>query len=627
MSKPKKPKAKAPKKWTIMIYFASDNPLAPTIVSQLKAIKDAGFHPQANVLAYYDPNTRNTPSHIFEVNLVNRLKAGNRPRIGFEANDPFIRNLVLDKLWSTEPEDMQARERIQQSLNPKRRDGRPRHKFIEYDPPTPPPEFSSEQPPAKSLAGFLDFCWTEYPAQHYMLLILGHGLVVGNDIFLLDENTRGTGTGSPANANPPTGAKPNDATQAPATQGLGQVPEDHALSLKTLGDILREFTTKKIGKKLDLIGFHSCSMSGLEVAYEIQDSAHYMLASQGPAFVGSWPYKQMLIRVFNDLGGAPARGATRGRKAVSDGEDGLKGMFKRIFSYCAFNSFDFQLAGYSFDVALCDLSKLEDPKAEKDITARLKALTAALTDGLADDFVKGLILLAHWDAQSFWLEQYIDLYDFCRCLNARFDLYKNVTSPPPVVSTIRDACDDMIAALEAGKGRRDDRLIVRSSFVGPAYQYSHGLSVYFPWAVPDDGSFLNRYKGYKFAHGTADGKVGEEDHTGWFSFLDQYFKATIRATRSEEEGIAKGLKGAAPDKGPLDASLLELLQGIANSAFSGDGQLGKKGPDDPTGDVCDCPSIKNYPGFTRALHKEGAPEYEPDNNVQLNLQEAGPFKV
>src|SRR5690348_2483591 len=184
------PKGKATKEWTIMIYFASDNPLAPTIVSQLKAIKDAGFHPQANVLAYYDPNARNMPSHIFEVNLVNRLKAGNRPRIGFEAKDPFIRNLVLDKLWSDEPEDMKARERIQASLNPTRRDGRPRHKFIEYAPPIPPPEFSSEQPPAKSLSAFLDFCWREYPAKRYMLLILGHGLVVGNDIFLLDEHTQ-----------------------------------------------------------------------------------------------------------------------------------------------------------------------------------------------------------------------------------------------------------------------------------------------------------------------------------------------------------------------------------------------------------------------------------------------------
>ena len=35
------------KEWTLMFYFASDNPLAPSIVSQLKALKNAGFHEAA----------------------------------------------------------------------------------------------------------------------------------------------------------------------------------------------------------------------------------------------------------------------------------------------------------------------------------------------------------------------------------------------------------------------------------------------------------------------------------------------------------------------------------------------------------------------------------------------------
>ncbi len=39
----------AKKEWTLMFYFASDNPLAAGIVSQLKSIKQAGFHPEINV--------------------------------------------------------------------------------------------------------------------------------------------------------------------------------------------------------------------------------------------------------------------------------------------------------------------------------------------------------------------------------------------------------------------------------------------------------------------------------------------------------------------------------------------------------------------------------------------------
>ena len=50
-----------PKEWTIMFYFATDNPLAVSAVSQLKAIKDAGFHHAANVVAQFDPYTEGTP--------------------------------------------------------------------------------------------------------------------------------------------------------------------------------------------------------------------------------------------------------------------------------------------------------------------------------------------------------------------------------------------------------------------------------------------------------------------------------------------------------------------------------------------------------------------------------------
>src|SRR5690242_1931092 len=92
----------AKKEWTIMVYFASDNPLAPGIVSQLKALKNAGFHPQASVIAQFDPHARNTPVHIFDVNLANKLRARGKSQVGFTANDPYVRSLTLDKLWGNE---------------------------------------------------------------------------------------------------------------------------------------------------------------------------------------------------------------------------------------------------------------------------------------------------------------------------------------------------------------------------------------------------------------------------------------------------------------------------------------------------------------------------------------------
>src|ERR1041384_8830100 len=88
--------------------------------------------------------------------------------------------------------------------------------------------------------------------------MLGHGVVVGNDIFMLDEHA-----------------------------------SRNSLTLIDLGQILAEFkhTIELEDSTFELVSFHSCSVSSIEVAYELQGTARYMLSSQGPAFVGSWPYQ------------------------------------------------------------------------------------------------------------------------------------------------------------------------------------------------------------------------------------------------------------------------------------------------------------------------------------------------
>jgi len=87
----------AKKEWTLMFYFASDNPLAAGIVSQLKSIKQAGFHPEINVIAQFDPQAEGAPTHIFEVNLINKLEAAEKYEIG--SNTPDVPALVEDRLW------------------------------------------------------------------------------------------------------------------------------------------------------------------------------------------------------------------------------------------------------------------------------------------------------------------------------------------------------------------------------------------------------------------------------------------------------------------------------------------------------------------------------------------------
>ncbi|HYY93415.1 MAG TPA: clostripain-related cysteine peptidase [Pyrinomonadaceae bacterium] len=654
------------KEWTLMFYFASDNPLAPSIVSQLKALKNAGFHQLANVVARFDPHTVGTPLHTFDVNLVEKAEARARARIqgqdpddanqiGFPSDNPFIRNLVLDKLWgdATIPKEDGGEERITDCIRKKilynlqRSAGLPRQAnqvaapalrgLIEYEPPNPnehspssgesngaggtpvmagdpagvsaPPNgegrangqgattqaVEAEKPdkatPKESLNDFLQFCARKYPAKRYMLFILGHGLIVGNDMFLFDEHAK----------------KPS-------------------LSLKELGDVLVDFNTainkdRQEGedkKNLTLLGFHSCSMSSIEVAYELQGMAKYMLASQGPEFVGSWPYTQILVRIFRDLN-----------------QDDPESTVKKIFQYCYFNSYDFQLAGYSSHLCLCDLDKVSSTQEH------IQNLVAVLNDALGneksadvaagdkrpgDEFVKDLILLAHWDAQSFWRETYLDLYDFCLCLHTRCaNTHAYVSAETQAqLKQIQEKCSALMTALcpQGGEG-----LVLRSGFAGPSYQYSRGLSVYFPWSQPSNEDFWpTEYKGYKF------------EETGWRDFLQRYFDNTMRDPRVKLEGDAQSY--ASDNSFTLNQTLLE---GITGHIFErGEpGQLGKGGGSDATGkgggsdasgDDCDCPSIKNYPSFTRARRRRvsGGGEWKEEKAYVTptgsDLSEAGDYQ-
>jgi len=620
-----------PKEFTVMIYLASDNPLAPGIVSQLKAIKDAGFHKQANVIVRFDPHPVDTPTHIFDVNLIEKLRSKDESKIGFTANDPFVRNLVQDKLWSKEKspsDDSLIRDRLRKKYE---------ELGLDYDPPQPTIDISSsalaaqngkdlepetdhefedsEPDPKSSLKGFLEFCAQNYPARHYILFILGHGIVVGNDIFLFDENS----------------AKGN------------------SLTLKELGQILRDFVDQDLDfGRLELVAFHSCSMSGLEVAYELRDTARYMIASQGPAFVGSFCYRQILIRIFNDI-----EKLENARDSQADQEEIVDKIVRRIFSYCVYNSYDFQLAGYSFDLCLTDLTKIAS-RHKNGVIATIQGLTKALIGGLEFEesglqlkqakVVSGLIVLSHWESQSYYEENFTDLFDFCFCLHQRcmavekyllmreageenvidqfskmntLHGYRSLTS---VISDIKTACQNVMDAFPCDDGRRrstpdgqsrnggrtikcDERHrrspIVRTAFVGPAYQYSHGLSLYFPWTKPRDSRMWTvEYEKYD---------LSEDTEHCWKKFLQKYFDVTMRSTQAVE----KTLRG---DSVPVLDDDAKLLEQIGSLVFSEVGQLkdgpfDKTGKDtrvDPTGEICVCPSIKNYPPITNGIPTRGA---------------------
>jgi Clostripain family len=669
------------REWTVMFYMATDNPLAPGAIMHLKAMQNAGYHPQVNVIAQFDPRGRNMPIQIFDVNRMEKLKHPNQVNIGF-ANDSYVRNIVADKLWNLE-----GKKRIETLLK-----GRmPPH--VSYNVPVPSKALTDENDPGDSLDFFVKFCEENYPARHYMLFLLGHGLIVAGDMFLFDEN------GS---------RKKEDKSGS------------RSLSLGRLGDVLKEFNGKIKNKgELELIGFHSCSMSGAEVAFELKDRANYMLASQGSAYVGIWPYRQILIRLFNDLGHSgfsredletnglidelkseidklkSKRGATykyllgqlEGNGAgellskhepntppraslvnkladkfhdvltnpelinklpknrVTDAIDdvirndpknrmqgeylkwlnrqllmggltrtaetaytkaNIKNLVISIFNYCYFNSLDYQLAGYSSDVSLCDLTKID--RLNDPVLNLATALTSGLktTSNVMHTPVRDLVVLAHLESQSFFDEKYTDLYDFCFCLKRRCEKAYPSKKPQPIRDII-GACDDIMEELMRGSEEHCDGIIVRSESVGPDYQYSHGLSVYFPWSEPvQNKTWEEEYLKFRFNR-----------ETKWKSFLNLYFKETLRNPQEDENdprdssSLPHDLESLPHD---LKKDMEDFLEEISSrSVFNDEPQLrhgatdmlagNKSGSLDPMGSDCDCGSIKNHPRISHGARK------------------------
>lgn len=460
-SMPVRPVPDPKSEWSILCYFVGDGLISSSMISQLKGITDAGFEEHTNVLVYFDPNCNGRRARIFDVNARRKEEyshpdTGKKTVIG-DGEDPFVRDIADD-----------------------------------YHLPGLP-----QIPAAITLRYFLEYAKTYYPAKNYMLFLVGHGVIVGNDAFLPD-------------------------------------PDDQsAITLSDLGWILRDFG-KKVRAENDefhLVGFHSCSMSSVELLCELEGSARYMIGTQGPAFPGSWPYRQLLKKILLAIDKSiEARNGNNGTRAqerphANNGgltqppDELLRKILNGLQDLSHYNAEDFGLAGFSSDIALCSL----DSNKIKDLGKAIRTLSRELKEGLKQPAAKNCIQLAHLESQSYFNENYTDLIDFCECLA------KNCNEPDQTQESIHKACREVIKALrneqekDGNYPKTDfDRLVVSSDFFGPAYQYSNGLSIYFPWKSPSQ-TVMDSYQAYKFTQ--------DHDPESWLGFLKEYFTATQRPVR------------------------------------------------------------------------------------------------
>ncbi len=518
---------------TLLFYIASDNALAPLVVSEIKAIKDAGFQKDTTVLVYFDPLEKGAATQLLDINSKRKkTKAakGVQTSIG-DGEDPFVRNMSEDEVDSDLTDEMQK---------------------VLAD---------SATTAVDSLKAFINFALEKRKANNYMLFTIGHGMIVGNDSFL---------------------------------------PDDNPVSSITLAELkkLCELFTQDNQTSLKLLGLHSCSMSSIEVAYQLKGKADYMLATQGTMFVNGWPYRQLLKKTLKHVDSA----TTTDNGVLDVDYDTLIG---KLYFLCLFNFTDFMTAGYSCDLSLIDLRKLDALKEplQQLIAALLKSLTAKVSP------VKNLVLLAHWEAQSFWSENYTDLWDFCDCLQRHCDK----ANKPAIdeLTTIVRLCMLVKDCLAPGIAPRNGSSRAPSSGVegivrhtdncGSEFQYARGLSIYFPWseplndrlATPKPNQSKTRSKTVLENYSTYDFTT-EFEPASWLSFLKAYFKGTMRDPRNKRGSVFGDFHERHPnvDLTAANDTYDRVAKAFDEALLKRTPEL-KKTPD--VGGDCTCPSVKNYP--------------------------------
>lgn len=455
---------------TVMIYLAGDNNLTDECIYALTELKKARPSNLVRIYVQFDPSDEFLPTQRYEINRCGAQYY--ESPLALDLIDQFPFRKESKKCLKIKPPYGERRERKGESGT-----GDPRMLFNFV-------AFCVDQPHKPQPAPKTD---------HYVLIICGHGAGIQRDFLLRDDRP------------------------------------DGYLTIYELRSALKLMRTRLKGKdpakefKLDLFGMDVCLMSMAEITYELRDVVKVAIGNESYSPAAGWPYCETIRKID--------RRASREKAAFTD--DVWETIARNIVkAYVGFYS-DYWLGGLSVSMSALRAYRMEE------LTDRVRALAHEMTKelnkewrsreqsyrpgttGMTDPHLLGVnekeyarqwsrkrypplrfsdaLTLAHWRTQSYNGELYVDLADFCDCLAEYFPENSNITR----------VCHRLSYFIKK-------HFVIESCTFGRSYQYSHGVSIYFPWqsVVPYYGNSI------KFP-----------SRSKWLTFLNMYLKVTRRAPR------------------------------------------------------------------------------------------------
>jgi hypothetical protein len=520
-------------KWTIMVYLAGDNNLTSNCISVLQQLEQVKYiGDEVCVLACFDSNTPAPKGSRYLA--INCKRKRNTSGIDWEIHNDLIAPAARGAAHKLKPPDFCTLD-----LDAKDRG-----------------DASTRLVVAEGLRRFINWAVEDHlESERYMLILYGHGPVVAGQTFLAKEN-------------PPS-----------------------ALRFEDVQSVLSGYFGRNRRRKIDILACQNCVMNGIETAHELKHHANFMIGSQGLVLAHGWPYDRLINAVVEDPD-APTRDIAR-----------------KLLKVCARNMLDFAVMDRSSEQSICDLNILRN---RDNMTAVIRRLGTALRWGLAVDrsgelrypLICNAIRLARLEAQSYWGETFVDIYDFCERLikNCRqVDDFKaglleqanvsadngprNLVRLTRQLSTIISRCIDVQAEVKKMVPETD------CFYIGPELQYSHGLSIYFPWSLPGAPYFFKSWGNgqKKYSLKTAFETYCSYDFvrsSQWGHVLKAFFHATLRNMRRAPRDYA--LQPA----NSLDLGLVENVHAPAEVVTI---NLQKSSSDTGKVDYEIWSNVKNYP--------------------------------
>ncbi len=310
-----------------------------------------------------------------------------------------------------------------------------------------------------TLTEFLNWAEDRYSAQRRLLILSGHGSGTTEDFLMRDENA------------------------------------DDFLSIDELKLALENAKFAKDGKKLDIIGMDACYMSMAEICYELREQADILIGAEGLVPTLGWPYSKFLMRAHQEKAC---------KKRPLDTNEVATLIVKEFVEH-------YQAYDTSVDLAAIKLESMGAlKKAFGEFVTTLKQQLEIHPE------VCNRLTAAHWNAQTFKSDQFVDLEDLCALIagirrkdGRAYDL----------------GFDDTVKEEAKGVRKKLEEAVLQAGCSGFAYQWSHGLSIYFPWAYvsPD-------YANLTFAKSQTEMEP-EDRGTGWGSFIGDLVTQTRRESR------------------------------------------------------------------------------------------------